>query len=241
MSAAILTFPPRYPTERTPSPRHPASAEQEILPFLRTCAGGLEEQHERLEAIRLFLLDALGGCENSLDVVLGLVEGAISYEQFGNALELSRSDAWLLLRKGPFQEVRWAAVAEAVLAGAEHALTAVVIDPVTARIVPASAGHNRFAVAIPGFDLHLAEPTPAHLRTYLRTHAQHLLRTRQHALHVYGLVRGDGTSCLDLRLVALFHDLRPATTYARRQGRPEVIDLHEGTEIQRSTGRRAAA
>lgn len=153
----------------------------QAAPFFPLPAGG-EARREALSALRGWLLSAVG-CERSLELLLGLADESLSYEDVARCLGLNRAQVWRLVRAG-WNEVRWAAVAEAAVSALRRE-TGFIIDPLTARLLPPTQ-EDCFAVSLAGASRELPAPTVAQVRGYARDHAGRLLRQRRQKVYLGG-------------------------------------------------------
>jgi len=204
-----------------------ARSDRTVAPFFPVPRGSDSHQHAALERLRGWLLEAVG-CERSLEILLDLAAERLSYEDLAGLLNLTKSRAWNLVQR-VHHTIRWAAVAEAVVAALEDSNTCAV-EPLSASILPLNE-QCRYAVPVAGVQLVLAEVTVEEVRRAVEAQASRLLRQRRRPLHLVGYFDATARAGHTLEGASLCDDLPEARALAARQHQDRVVDLHTGETL----------
>jgi hypothetical protein len=228
-----LYTPPQHDVSQIRIETH---AHCDILPFLRIPSAG-DTRHEALETVRHWLF-AVFGCERTLEIFLQLADERMTYEELARSLGKNRAQVWRLVRQG-WNEVRWAAIAEAAIIALERD-GGFTIDPQTARVLP-PADEDCFAVSLAGAGCVLPDPTVEDIRAYARAHAGQLLRQRRQRVYLGGWRPDRDSLCTVLDLTVVLDDEQAARDLGRRQGQDCIYNLRTGEEIALRRRTRIAA
>jgi hypothetical protein len=130
-------------------------------------------------ALRERLRNALGGSDESLDLLLDLASGRLTYEEVGDHLGVERWWVWRLARS-QMETIRWSLMADLAVK-ALAAAGGFLLDPRTGHICPRVTG----ARPVPGTTARFKNPSAGLTVGYLRRYRKRLL-SESRPLHYFG-------------------------------------------------------